>query len=53
MDYPKKAHGLAIWHPIVWGALAAVMIVLVAVLAAIERRTSGVAEDESDVVAAT
>jgi uncharacterized membrane-anchored protein len=48
MDYPKKLHGLDIWHPIVWGSLAVVMIGLVAVLAVLERRTPAVVDDEPD-----
>jgi uncharacterized membrane-anchored protein len=52
LDYPRSAHGLAVWHPVVWGTLAIAMIVLVAVLGAIERRTVLDVEDEQDAVSA-
>jgi uncharacterized membrane-anchored protein len=51
LDYPRIGHGLAIWHPIVWGVLAAAMIGLVAILAALERRARVVVKDEPDAVA--
>jgi uncharacterized membrane-anchored protein len=36
MDYSRNKHGLGIAHPIVWGSLAAVMIILVAANALVE-----------------
>jgi len=38
MDYPTRNHGLGVPHPVVWGALGAVMIALVSALAITERR---------------
>jgi uncharacterized membrane-anchored protein len=38
LDFTKARHGLGIAHPVVWGSLAVVMIVLVAVLAVANRR---------------
>jgi uncharacterized membrane-anchored protein len=39
MDYSRNKHGLGIAHPIVWGSLAAVMIILVAANALVESAT--------------
>jgi uncharacterized membrane-anchored protein len=47
MDSRKGLHGLGIPHEFVWGGLALVMIVLVSVLAAIERRGTTVSSGEA------
>jgi uncharacterized membrane-anchored protein len=46
LDHNSKAHGAGVPTPAVWSVLAAVMIGLVCMLAAVERRTAARTDDE-------